>query len=416
MTEKDKSMKTVFNAAMQKAVQLTRGHNVIDATKLIRRALSGRDEPAPRDERSPERPALADPSAILAAALRGSGLTGDEGTELNGRPRRPLGEVLDLLRHNELPGLPGAKPLSKGPGARPFPVPAGAEFTVRNFACAAGARDYKLYVPSQGRARALPLILMLHGCTQNPDDFAIGTGMNRLAEDHGFVVAYPRQSPSANQSACWNWFNVNDQSRDFGEPSILAGLTHAIMADLRIDVDRVFVAGLSAGGAMAAILGVTYPDLYGAVGIHSGLAYKSANDLISAFAAMSGPPKAGVAKKPEAGVTVASGRVRTIVFHGAADHTVHPANAERIVAHARGGITNAVEETRRGHSAGGRAYKTTVIKDARGTPRVEQWSIEGMGHAWSGGHPDGSYTDPLGPDASREMVRFFLETRAPKVN
>jgi poly(hydroxyalkanoate) depolymerase family esterase len=157
-------------------------------------------------------------------------------------------------------------------------VPDGAAYLTRRFTCEAGSRDYKLYVPSHMDGRKLPLIIMLHGCTQNPDDFAVGTRMNQLAEEHDFVVAYPRQPTKANQLACWNWFNPKDQTRDLGEPS---RITRAIMAELNIDAERVYVAGLSAGGTMAEIMSATYPELYAATGIHSGPAYRSATDAAS---------------------------------------------------------------------------------------------------------------------------------------
>ncbi|HKN27497.1 MAG TPA: PHB depolymerase family esterase [Roseiarcus sp.] len=298
--------------------------------------------------------------------------------------------------------------------APPVPVPEGAAWLTRAFAGAAGSRDYKVYVPNRVDGRALPLVVMLHGCTQNPDDFALGTGMNRLAEDLGFIVAYPRQPTTANPSACWNWFNLADQKRDEGEPSIIAGITRAIMAEFGIDPERVHVAGLSAGGAMAAIMAAAYPELYAATGIHSGLAHGSAADLASAFAAMRGgpapiqpTPSAARAKRhPDA----ANGRVRTIVFHGALDKTVDPSNAETILAAARAGLSDSACETQQDGVAGGRAYTRTVITDASGAPHAECWEIDGLGHAWSGGSPEGSYTDPRGPDASREMLRFFLAT------
>jgi poly(hydroxyalkanoate) depolymerase family esterase len=252
------------------------------------------------------------------------------------------------------------------------------------------------------------LIVMLHGCTQNPDDFAVGTGMNRLAEEHDFIVAYPRQSMRANRSACWNWFNLTDQMRDTGEPSIIAGITRTLMAEFDIDAERIYVAGLSAGGAMAAIMSATYPELYAAIGIHSGLAYGTATDLASAFAAMRGTSSPAAPAQRTSHLKSGNGRVRTIVFHGASDQRVHPSNAERILTEARAGLADSAQETQHEGSAGGRTYTRTVITDASGVPHVEYWAIEGLGHAWSGGSPEGSHTDQHGPDASREMLRFFL--------
>jgi poly(hydroxyalkanoate) depolymerase family esterase len=236
----------------------------------------------------------------------------------------------------------------------------------------------------------------------------VGTGMNQLAEEHGFIVGYPRQSERANQSACWNWFNLTDQMRDMGEPSIIAGITRSIMAGFDIDAERVYVAGLSAGGAMAGIMSVTYPELYAATGIHSGLAYGSATDVASAFAAMRGVSSPAAPTQRKGHLKSTNGRVRTIVFHGAFDQRVHPSNAEMIVAEARAGLADPAQETQHDGSEGGRAYTRTVITDASGVPHLEHWVIEGLGHAWSGGSPEGSYTDQRGPDASREMLRFFL--------
>jgi poly(hydroxyalkanoate) depolymerase family esterase len=290
-------------------------------------------------------------------------------------------------------------------------VPPGAAFLTKTFSCAAGSRDYKVYVPGHAHGRKRPLLVMLHGCTQDPDDFALGTGMNLLAEKQGFLVAYPRQPATANPSACWNWFDLKDQMRGEGEPCIIEGITRAIMAEFDIDAGRVYVAGLSAGGAMALIMSATYPELYAAVGVHSGLAYRSATDLPSAFAVMGGssiPPPIAQRKTRSK-----DARVRTIVFHGESDLTVHPSNAGLIVADARAGFPGAAQETQHGRSAGGRAYTRTLIRDARAIVHVEHWAIEGLAHAWSGGRPEGSYTDPDGPDASREMLRFFLGDAAP---
>jgi poly(hydroxyalkanoate) depolymerase family esterase len=417
-------MKSVFSTAMRQATQLTRAQNVIEATRVIQRALSGRGHAVSPGEPSPENSRLialptnvAESFEVFEPAQQDARIAsvGLPDAAADRRPaarmRRPLGEVLKLLRQADLPsfGLDSA-PLAKFRKTPPVTVPDGAAYLTRTFACEAGSRDYKLYIPSHMDGRKLPLIIMLHGCTQNPDDFAVGTRMNQLAEEHGFVVAYPRQPTKANQLACWNWFNPKDQTRDLGEPSIIAGITRTIMAELNIDAERVCVAGLSAGGAMAEIMSATYPELYAATGIHSGLAYGSATDAASAFAAMSGASSPVAPPQRKRRLKRAKGRVRTIVFHGASDQKVHPSNAEMILAEARAGLADTARETQHDGSAGGRAYTRTVIVDASGVPQVEHWAIDGLGHAWSGGCPDGSHTDRHGPDASREMLRFFLET------
>ncbi|WP_046866276.1 extracellular catalytic domain type 1 short-chain-length polyhydroxyalkanoate depolymerase [Microvirga massiliensis] len=283
------------------------------------------------------------------------------------------------------------------------PVPDGARFEERTFANEAGSRAYKLYVPSGYTGQALPLVVMLHGCTQSPDDFAAGTRMNDLAEEQTFFVAYPAQTQAANMSKCWNWFSAGDQQRDRGEPSLIAGITREIMRDFPVEPGRVYVAGLSAGGAAAAILGATYPDLYAAVGVHSGLACGAASDMPSAFAAMKqgGPPNAGASRRP-------GGPVRTIVFHGDRDTTVNPVNGDQVVAQAKA-AADLRTIVSRGAAPGGIGYTRTIQADETGWPMLEQWVLHGAGHAWSGGSAAGSYTEPRGPDASREMMRFFLE-------
>jgi poly(hydroxyalkanoate) depolymerase family esterase len=246
---------------------------------------------------------------------------------------------------------------------------------------------------------------MLHGCKQDPDDFARGTNMNSVAEAHGLAVVYPAQSPHFNQASCWNWFNPADQERDAGEPSIITGITRALQSEFAIGHGRMFVAGLSAGGAMAAVIGQTYPDVYAAVGIHSGLAYRSANDVVSAFAAMRGSVVQGGGGTSDL-QTKPTPSVRTILLHGSADQTVHPSNADRIFAVQRPREGVATEEQL---MVGGRSCTRSVVRDRGGIPIMEYWIIDGAGHAWSGGCSDGSYADAKGPNASREMVRFFLE-------
>ena len=264
------------------------------------------------------------------------------------------------------------------------------------------ARSYKLYVPSSYGDKPLPLIIMLHGCTQSPNDFAAGTRMNELAEEYDFLVAYPGQPSSANSSRCWNWFSVGDQLRGQGEPSLIAGITQQIIRDFRVEPESVFVAGLSAGGAAAAILGSAYPDLYAATGIHSGLACGAAKDVPSAFAAM---------RQGGSGLTASSpGQrpLRCIVFHGDRDKTVNPVNGDQVIAQSKGGAQLRAVVSR-GQSAGGLKYTRSVHADESGRVMLEHWVLHGAGHAWSGGSAARSYTDPKGPDASREMVRFFLE-------
>ena len=261
-------------------------------------------------------------------------------------------------------------------------------FIKRSFSNSVGTRAYKTYLPARYRGQSLPLIVMLHGCKQTPDDFAEATRMNELADQIGFIVLYPAQARSANVSCCWNWFWPSDQQREGGEPSLIAGITRQVIARYHVDQNRVYVAGLSAGGAMAAIMGATYPDLYAAVGIHSGLPYASARDAVSALAAMSRGPRAGNAATLPA--------VPTIVFHGDRDTTVHPSN----------GVygTDAAQLQLETGEAGGRAYTRTVH---RGRPILEHWLVHGAGHAWSGGSAMAAYSDPAGPDATREMLRFF---------
>ena len=298
-------------------------------------------------------------------------------------------------------GLPHA---FKTPMPQPFQAPAPTDpgrFLSATFTNQAGTRPYKLYVPSTATGKPAPLIVMLHGCTQSPEDFAAGTRMNAVAEEHGCLVAYPGQTNAANAQKCWNWFNEGDQRREEGEPSLIAGITREIMRDHAIDPRRVYVAGLSAGGAAAAIMGETYPDLYAAIGVHSGLACGAARDMPSAFAAMrqgTGDTRPGSRKRRI---------VPAIVFHGDRDATVNPRNADGVVGQSASGATLETR-TEQGQVPGGHAYSRTVLTDANGRSLIEQWNVHGAGHAWFGGSAAGTYTDPRGPDATREILRFFL--------
>jgi poly(hydroxyalkanoate) depolymerase family esterase len=283
-------------------------------------------------------------------------------------------------------------------------------FTTHSFSNSAGSRNYKLYVPRSYDAsteHAVPLIVMLHGCTQSADDFAMGTRMNTLAELHGFLVLYPVQSANANGSKCWNWFRADNQLRDCGEPSLIAGMTQEVTRKFRIDDRRIFVAGLSAGAAMAVILGATYPDIYAGIGVHSGLPYAAAHDVPSAFRAMQGLPNAAVESSP---THQRRALLPTIVFHGNRDTTVAEKNAGIVVQQALAADGNGITLSRvqsRGE-AGGRGFDRIDYRDQAGHCLIECWSIDGAGHAWSGGDSGGSYTDSAGPNASAEMLRFFF--------
>jgi poly(hydroxyalkanoate) depolymerase family esterase len=276
-------------------------------------------------------------------------------------------------------------------------------FISASFGNEAGTRPYKLYIPASYAGKPLPMIVMLHGCTQTPDDFAAGTRMNALAEERGFFVLYPAQTRAANHTRCWNWFKRGDQRRNRGEPALIAGMTRECMTRYRIDPRRVYVAGLSAGGAMAAVMGAAYSDLYAAIGIHSGLAVGSAHDVASAFAAMQGTPSSRGAVRERASVPA-------IVFHGDRDTTVHPRNGEQVILESVDRMeVSYTLSTEQGQVPGGYAYTRTVHSDPAGRVILEHWLVHGAGHAWSGGSPLGSYTDPNGPDAARAMMRFFFQ-------
>ena len=312
--------------------------------------------------------------------------------------------VPDLLaRLAEVPafGLPfGIPGIGTAQATDPAPAPGTGRFLSGSFTNQAGTRAYKLYVPAAWKpGQALPLVVMLHGGQQSPDDCADGTGLNALAEDWPALVLYPAQSQTANATLCWNWFNTSEQEGDRGEPAIIAGMTREVMADYGVDPRRVYCAGISAGAAMAVILGATHPDLFAAIGTHSGMPYAAASDFTSAFAAMNGngptPPPARLHGVP------------VIAFHGDRDATVHHRNSDRILAQALPART--LVETLYDRAETGHAYTRTIHRTPEGRVLAEQWLVHGCGHAWSGGRRGGSFTDPRGPDAAREMLRFFAE-------
>jgi poly(hydroxyalkanoate) depolymerase family esterase len=414
---------------MLEATRLTRAGRLAEATALLQRALRNRtapdsaagqaggraDRPAGSGARlielTPDTVELTDARPARAGPVSGTaGSQPAASTPETPRPHLPgaLRDFLDRIKTNH--PEPGAAGRSKrAPAYAPEIVPAGGRFLEASYGNQAGTRAYKLYIPSGYRGQPVPLIVMLHGCTQSPDEFAAGTRMNVRAEEKACLVAYPAQAASANASRCWNWFRPTDQQRGQGEPSLIAGITRQIMGAYAVDPGRVYVAGLSAGAAAAAIMGTTYPDLYAAIGVHSGLAYGVAGDLPSAFAAMR--QGEAVAVRPSGGYRRL---VPTIVFHGDQDSTVHPRNGDQVIAQSTAsaptGLRTRVEQ---GRVPGGHAYSRTLHSDAHGQTILEQWVIHGTGHAWSGGSPAAAYTDPQGPDATREMLRFFLEHRHP---
>jgi poly(hydroxyalkanoate) depolymerase family esterase len=386
-----------IHPGIAEATRLTQQGRLDEATAAIQRALGGTFTPAAQED-------TGDTNGTIEAISR----------LVRESPQGPAGTTrTDVHRPGEAAWTtPGPTLLTRGvqlpPGTKAgklasVSVPEGGRFVERSYNNSSGTRSYKLYIPSGYTGQAVPLIVMLHGCTQNPDNFAAGTRMNERAEQHTFLVAYPAQAGNANMQKCWNWFQAADQQRGRGEPSLIAGITRQVVDEYEVAEGRVYIAGMSAGGAMAAIMGATYPDLYAAIGVHSGLAPGSAHDLSSAFTAMrQGGPVVAAPNEERTEI------VPTIVFHGDRDTTVHPRNGERLLAITGGqnGSSPRVR-TRQGRAPGGYEYTRFSYHDANGRTLLERWSVHGLGHAWSGGSYPGSYTDPRGPDASSEMVRFF---------
>jgi len=387
---------TFIPPEMLVATKLTRAGRVGEATALIQKFLSGQPDKGSKKSEA----ALIPPTLDLVAE------------DVMAKPAEPVARSHDVKKHRT-GARPGTRVYDHLSKIRPFQsprlwhpsdlAPSQGTFLIKTFRNGAGEREYKLYIPSREGGEPRPLILMLHGCTQSADDFAAGTRMNFAAEYRDCYVAYPEQTKSANPSKCWNWFDKAHQMQGHGEPAIIAGLIDQICRDHSIDPRRVYIAGLSAGGAAAAVMGQAYPDLFAAVGVHSGLPCGIAQDLPSAFAAMKG---GYVPTMPSHTI------MPTIVFHGDRDTTVHPKNGAAIASRAvaKNCYEKAVEQ---GCVENGRRYSRHVHRDERRKIVVEEWIIHDGGHAWSGGSNKGSFTDPLGPDATGEMLRFFLDHARP---
>ena len=393
-----------FIPGMARATALTRAGKLTEATAHIQRALGA--------ARAPDAPNLSGTDPTAGDAIEGEFARMDAPpapasvptsaptpaqTRATPGPRKSLGETLRHIAHGSMPAATVRKPgtIARDP-----------RFTTHSHHGPHGSREYMLYLPIAATTATdpLPVILMLHGCTQSPQDFAAGTGMNTLAAAHGVIVIYPAQPAGANMNKCWNWFRPEDQRRGAGEPAILAAITREVLATHHADPARVYVAGLSAGGAAAVILAQAYPDTFAAAGVHSGLAAGSARDVGSAFAAM---------RNGAAGESVAHA-IPTIVFHGTADKTVDVKNAGAVAQQAQSKLDGNLDGNRavtRGTSAAGRGYERAVLTAPDGRTQGEVWLIDGAGHAWSGGSAAGTYTDPTGPDASAEMLRFFAQHR-----
>ena len=404
-----------FIQSMLKATRLTGKGSLMDATRLIQRTLAGLAS-------SPHAPSAPSAGSTTPATRPSSEVTDVEAkpARFTPTPASPV-DAPQPLEEALTPNFilsPSAEPAPPAPVAAPAPsVYRPGVFTESTLQFKGEHYAYRLYIPASpppsdtaaasATSGPLPLVVLLHGCKQNALDFAKGTGMNALADQQQVVVLYPEQLSKANSGNCWNWFEPTHQTRS-GEPGMIAALTRKVMAvshgDVQIDPERVYIAGLSAGGAMAAVVAELYPDIFAAVGVHSGLPAGAAQSMVGAFGAMrrGGPVQTATA-------------IPTIVFHGAADTTVHPDNGQYVSDAARAAMGNNGQELVKSEQTvrtqGQRPAKRVSYLDDSGKPCVEHWTVGDAGHAWSGGSAAGSYTDPKGPSASRAMLAFFLQHR-----
>jgi poly(hydroxyalkanoate) depolymerase family esterase len=381
-----------FNQSLFKAGRLTSVGRLMDATRLIQRALArvAATPAAHPPAHAPARtPAKAHASPVPAPAA-----------DVTDVVAKVVAKTVEKVA--EKTGAAEAAPAAEVV-VRP------ASFTAGVYTSGGTPHPYHLYIPAAPAVASrtpMPLIVLLHGCTQNATDFAQGTAMNELAEKHQCMVLYPEQTTKGNSARCWNWFEPDHQKRGKGEPGMIAGLTRKVLSGQAGDVGRVYIAGLSAGGAMASVVAGLYPELFTALGVHSGLPAGAAQDMLSAFSAMRNGAPGGDAQA-----------LPTIVFHGSADKTVHPDNGEHIsqaaLAALHGsGLALVKSQSTRGAKTD-RSTQRTTHRDASGASFVEHWTVEAGPHAWSGGNAAGSYTDPSGPSASAAMLEFFLQHQKP---
>jgi len=297
---------------------------------------------------------------------------------------------------------------------------ASGNFTRVNF----GTRSYSIFVPSGYQpGQPIPLVVMIHGCMQDANDFMIGTQMNQIAERENFIVIYPEQSTAYNAGRCWNFFETANQRRGSGEPQAIVNMVNHVQSNFTINSDAIFAAGISSGGALTTTLGVLYPDVFRAISVHAGLSYQSGINAATGVSAMlSAIPAvnpAFAANNAVAGIGLGRARVvPTQVFHGSFDTVVNPLNGDNIVAQmltynawsdSSINIFNRTFRTGTAPVANGRTYSVESFRNSAGQVVVEHRRINLMGHDWSGGNAAGSHTDPRGPNASEIVWRFFMD-------
>lgn len=381
-----------FKDSLSQAKALTLQGRLVEATKLIQAGL---------------RVPLASTSDATKRSFGVEGAFVDvesststvDGTELVSTWREQKAEAMDIeFREDKDLVAPFSTPVATNIETTP------ASFSQHTFQAETLLYTFRLFIPSRALTDSLiPVVVMLHGCKQNADDFARGTAMNIIAEREKFIVVYPEQIRQENSMGCWNWFEPKHQMRVQGEPAMIATLVTKVLEEHRGDPSRVYIAGLSAGGAMAALVGQLYPEIFAAVGVHSGLAPTSAHNVASAFTVMRKGP--GRASRRPIGLPV-------IVFQGSGDKTVAPSNAQAIVnaeleAHTKRGEALLRLSNEESKSSAHRIVTRELWMDSSGKCQVESWNILSAPHAWAGGDPSGSFTDPQGPSASEAMFRFF---------